>query len=258
MDGENTNIRPVKELIIPVEASFDDFVVKFGGQLVRNLIPNLNPPKNADYVFRSPLVVAELKCVERSAVTPEDGQKFNELAAKWIRAGLIPPFYGSRQIQLRNLPAPCQRDMLKVLQAPWKKKLAAANEQIKRTKTTLKMPEARGVLLLVNDAPTWVQPYDAMNLITRVIQAQKQDGREVYSHLDWVVYFSVNARAIHDGKGWNFWLPGYRSKDESSISSFLNQLRDGWFEYHSKLLGMKVEVTQVPSGTEAFPPGSQL
>ena len=50
---------------ISVEASMNSFVQEFGGQLVRELIPNVSPPKNADYLFRSPLIVAELKCVER-------------------------------------------------------------------------------------------------------------------------------------------------------------------------------------------------
>ena len=252
MEGPHTKIRPLSELVIPVEASFNDFVEKHGGELVRNLIQNINPAKNADYVFRSPLVIGELKCIERTAFTEEDGKKLNELAAKWVRVGLIPPFYGRIQIELRNLPAPCQQDMLKALQAPWKNKLAAANKQIKRTKVTLEMPDACGVLFLVNDAPSWIQPYDAMNLITRVLQAKKDDGRNVYSHLDWIVYFSVNARVIKDGKGWNFWLPGYRTKSEPNISAFLDQLRDAWFEFHSKLIRLDKEVFQVRSGTEGL------
>src|SRR6266404_4473987 len=224
MDNTNAPIRPLSELIIAVEPSFDNFVLQFGGELVRNLIPNLNPPKNADYVFRSPLVVAELKCVERSAFTEDDHQKLQGLAMKWMNDGLIPRVFGTRQIELRNVPAPCQREWLNLLKAPWKKKLALANDQIKRTKMTLKLSDARGILFLVNDARSWMPPYDAMNLITRVLQAKKDDGRNVYSHLDWIVYFSVNARVIKDGVGWNFWIPGYRTKDEPNISGFLDRL----------------------------------
>jgi hypothetical protein len=43
---------------IPVEKTFEAFVVKFGGELMSSLIPSLNPPKNADYLFRTPLVTA--------------------------------------------------------------------------------------------------------------------------------------------------------------------------------------------------------
>lgn len=253
VDVPQTGIRPLNELVIPVEASFDDFVLKFGGELVRSLIPNFNPPKNADYLFRSPLVVAELKCMERAAFTEDDARKLNELAVGWVRAGLIPPFYGRMQVALRNLPLQCQREWLRLLQAPWKNKLARANEQIKNTKQALNFPKARGVLFLVNDAPSWVPAMEAMNLITRVLQSKKEDGREVYSHLDWVVYFSVNARVIQDGKGWNFWLPGYRSKDgDPAISDFLNRVRDGWFLHHGNLLGMKTEVYQA-SATDGLP-----
>lgn len=236
MGNTSTQIRPLSELIIPVESSFDDFVVEFGGELVRNLIPNLNPPKNADYVFRSPLVVAELKCMERSAFTAGDNEKLRELATKWMNLGLIPRFFGTRQIELRNIPPPCQREWLNLMKAPWKNKLALANDQIKRTKMTLKMPEACGILFLVNDAPSWIAPLEAMSLITRVLQAKKNDGRNVYSHLDWIVYFSVNARLIKDGVGFNFWIPGYRTKDEPTVSGFLNQIQQAWVQYHSKLL----------------------
>ena len=52
------------------------FVVKFGGELVGDLVPNVNPSKNADYVFRSPQVVAELKCVEREGFTEKDRKNF--------------------------------------------------------------------------------------------------------------------------------------------------------------------------------------
>jgi len=250
MDSPQTKIRPWNELVIPVESSFDEFVVKHGGQLVRDVIGNLNPAKNADYVFHSPAIVAELKSMERPAFTEEDSKRLNELAAKWMNLGLIPRFYGTRQMRLRDVPVTCQRDWLKVLQAPWKKKLELANKQIKQTKVTLKMPNAGGVLFLVNDAPSWVSPDNAFNLMTRVLRSKKDTGEHVYSHLDCIVYFSINARVIQDGKGWNFWHPGYRTKDEPIISNFVNRLRDAWFQYHSNLLGMEKEVFQVPSGTE--------
>jgi len=40
---------------LPVEKTFEEFVVKYGGELVSKLISNNNPLKNADYLFRSPL-----------------------------------------------------------------------------------------------------------------------------------------------------------------------------------------------------------
>jgi hypothetical protein len=250
MDGPHTKIRPLNELVIPVETSFDGFVMKHGGQLVRDLVGNVNPTRNADYVFQSPSIIAELKCMERPALTEEDSKRLNDLAAGWMHLGLIPRFYGTRQLRLRDVPVTCQRDWLKVLMAPWKKKLGLANKQIRQTKATLKMPNARGILFLVNDAPSWVSPHDAFNLMTRVLRSKKDTGEHVYSHLDCIVYFSINARVIQDGKGWNFWHPGFRAKNDPVVSNFVNELRNAWFQYHGNLLNMEKEIFLVPSGTE--------
>ena len=64
---------------LPVEKTFEEFVAKYGGELVSKLISNNNPLKNADYLFRTPLVVAELKVVERDAFTENDKEKLQNL-----------------------------------------------------------------------------------------------------------------------------------------------------------------------------------
>ena len=55
---------------LPVEKTFEAFVIQHGGELVSKLISNKNPPKNADYLFRAPLVIAELKVVRRFRIQP--------------------------------------------------------------------------------------------------------------------------------------------------------------------------------------------
>lgn len=75
----------------PVEKTFEAFVVEYGGELVSKLISNSNPPKNADYVFRQPLVVAELKIVERDAFTENDKEKVQELFHSWVQRRLVGP-----------------------------------------------------------------------------------------------------------------------------------------------------------------------
>jgi len=126
--------------MLPIEQMFEGFVIKFGGELVRNLISNVNPPKNADYLFRSPLVLAELKIVERDAFTSEDGEKLEKLIQSWIRQRLIGPIFGTPQIELRKLPPQCQQEWMKIHTRPWKRKLGDANSQIKAMKEQLGLP----------------------------------------------------------------------------------------------------------------------
>lgn len=224
---------------LPVEKTFEAFVVKFGGELVSKLISNENPPKNADYLFRTPLVIAELKVVERDAFTPQDKEKLDKLVNGWIQRGLIGRIFGTQQIELRKLPPACQRDWLGLHMAPWKRKLEDANKQIKTTKSLLNLPNACGILFLVDDANLSFAPEDGMGFIARTLRSRKPDGSQIYSHLDRIVYFSVNPRAVtKDGVGLNFWMPAYRHVDEKPISEFLENFRLGWVQYHASLLSM--------------------
>ena len=231
---------------ILVEKAFEAFVIKYGGELVSKLISNENPPKNADYLFRTPLVIAELKVVERDAFTPQDKEKLDRLVNGWIKQRLIGPIFGTAQIELRKLPPPCQRDWLGLHMAPWKRKLEDANKQIKKTKSLLNLPDACGILFLVDDSARSFAPEDVMGFIARTLQSRKSDGSQIYSHLDRIVYFSVNPRAVtKDGVGLNFWMPAYRHADERVISEFLENFRRGWVQFHADLLGTKaVQMSQ--------------
>jgi hypothetical protein len=223
---------------ICVEKAFEAFVVSFGGELVSSLISNINPPKNADYLFRCPLVIAELKVVERDAFTSDDAKKLEGLIHKWMRTRAIGPVYGTSQIAIRDLPSQCQQEWLQLHMMPYKRRLADANKQIKNTKVQLDLSNACGVLFLVDDAEHSLPPLDTMNFIARVLRSTKDDGAPIYSHLDRIVYFSVNPRTVSkEGAGLNFWLPGYRQENNAVISEFLERLRRSWIQYHGELSG---------------------
>jgi hypothetical protein len=225
---------------LPAEKVFEAFVLRSGGELVSQLISKINPPKNADYLFRNPLVVAELKVVERDGFTTQDREKLEKLVDLWIHQRLIGPIFGTVQIELRKLPPACQREWLNLHMAPWKRKLEDANKQIKTTKTLLKLPDACGVLFLADDAAHSFEPTDVMTLIARTLQSRKEDGSQIYSHLDRIVYFSVNPKTVtKEGMGLNFWMPAYRNKDEKPISEFLESFGRSWFQYNAELFGTK-------------------
>ena len=51
--------------MIDIRKSFADFIELYGGQVTdRTIEPTPNLPENADYIFRSESVIAELKCLE--------------------------------------------------------------------------------------------------------------------------------------------------------------------------------------------------
>lgn len=178
--------------------------------------------------------------MERDGFTAEAKIKLDKLAQRWIRRGLIGPIYGTRQIELRKLPPACQNEWMTLHMAPWKRKLADANKQIKTMKSVLNFPDACGVLFIVGDSAHSLPPQDVMNFIARVLRSKKPDGDQIYSHLDRIVYLSVNPRAVTlDGKALNFWLSSYRNTNEKPVSEFLDNLGRAWFAYHTSLFGMK-------------------
>jgi len=233
--------------LVEVEPLFDGFIRSLGGNLVREYIGNVNPPKNADYFFQTPSIVAELKCIERDAIASEESEKLQQLFQSWMKRGLLIVF-GRTQISLREVPEPCQREWLALMYASRKRRLAEANAQIKKTKLLLKIPEARGVLFLVNDAQTFLPPHDEMNLIGRILQSKKPNGALVYSHLHWIIYFSVNPKIVSaDGIGMNFWLPCFREQGDLLMEEFVDKLRVAWIQYHGQTLGMNsFEVPRKP------------
>jgi hypothetical protein len=241
-------------MVLPVEKTFEDFVLKYGGELVNNLVGNNNPPKNADYLFRSPLAIAELKIVQRKAFTLQDQQRLNALARVWMDKGQIPRIFGTRSIDLRNLPPQCQKEWLHVHMAPRKRKLEDANKQIKQTKASLNIPDACGILFIVDDAAHSFPPIDVMGFIARNLQSRKPDGMQIYSHIDRIIYFSVNLRAVADGGiGLHFWIPAYRNindKENNPVSEFLDDFRQKWIQYHAGLLGTKP--VQMPPQDQPF------
>jgi len=154
---------------LPIEKTFDEFVKQSGGELVRDLITNVNPKKNADYLFGGPLVVAELKCLEKETFTEAYAKKIQKLADGWMRRGLILA-YGRVQLQLRKLPLPCQEEWLRLLELPLQNNVVArANRQIKATIETLGLQNARGLLLLVSDGNYSLEPHALVTLIGRIL-----------------------------------------------------------------------------------------
>jgi hypothetical protein len=226
---------------LPVEKSFEEFVVSYGGKLVSTLISNNNPLKNADYLFHTPLVVAELKVVERDAFTENDREKLQNLFHSWVQRRLVGPAFGRVRIELRKLPRPCQQEWLKLHMAPWKKKLENANKQIKNTKAFLNLANACGIMFLSDDADLSFPPEDVLGFLASTLQSKKPDGSQIYSHIDRIVYFSMNPKIVtKEGVGLNFWMPAHRQPvEDQTISGFLDNFRAALVQYNARLLGTK-------------------
>jgi hypothetical protein len=189
---------------------------------------------NADYWFPEDHVVAELKCLTEDLSTSQEfGRSISTLYSSWVRRGLVPPLAKARtKINLRDLPPRCAREFLE----PIKQKLQAstikkANRQIKETKLHLGAPQAKGMLLLVNDGNYMLPPSVMSHLLGRMLKGQ-------YSSIHSVVYFSVNMQSTAPNMpmAGQFWIDGLVPEREPVALAFRQRLHESWMRHYSTLV----------------------
>lgn len=225
-----------------VEEVFDDFVKTFGGRLVRDLIENIQPSSNADYLFEDPGVVAELKCLERETFNDDYKRKMQQLTEDWARRRLLIVF-GTRRINLKSIPQECQLEWLRLLETPLQNHvIASANKQIRATKKQLGKPTAKGLLLLVSDGNFSLQPADVLALVSRILNKRTGEGERQYSNIHGIAYFSLNMRIQVPGlePSATFWMGGSRDVTDTLLQEFIDSLDKAWHEYFSRLYGQEI------------------
>jgi len=89
--------------------------------------------------------------------------------------------YGQPGVNIRSVPTQCQREWLRLLTSSLQNLVSQANQQIKRTKEQLKLPDANGILLLANDGSLSVKPYDLVVLVGHILKKSHPDGSQQYS-----------------------------------------------------------------------------
>src|SRR5579884_1112830 len=127
----------------PLQLLIDPFVREFGGQVVADLIGANPTTKNADYVFRSHNVIAELKALENNTFSEAYRRKLGVLMGDWDRRVFL-RVYGMQRIDSSRLNPICQNELFDLMGKPFQDNfIAKANTQIEQTKEFLKMPVAR-------------------------------------------------------------------------------------------------------------------
>ena len=143
---------------------------------------------------------------------------------KWVKQGLIPDaFFRPTVIETKNLPMKCQLDVANLLKRPVEQRIKEANRQIKQTKEYFDLPEAKGLLLLVNDGNYSLESNAVMYLVSRCIKTQ-------FTAIHTVIYFTVNLLADMPGVDRDvlIWLNAPRVPGEVMPREFLDTLRDGF------------------------------
>jgi hypothetical protein len=206
---------------------------KLGGVVLDDSLQN---PQfsNADYWFPHHEVVGELKCLtENLASKREFNDRVSRLHASWVRQGLLPRTAETKiTLNLRDIPLRCAREFLD----PVKRRLEVnvfkkANAQIKGIKRHLNAPNAKGLLLLVNDGDYMFPPGMMAHLLAR---SMKERHKSIHS----VVYFSVNELVNVPDVSLPalFWVDGLLPNRDPVPTTLRETLQKSWMAHHSGLV----------------------
>ena len=142
---------------LPVEVTFDHFVLGVGGRRVSDVLPKSPDFDNADYLFDPPGVVAELKEVDTEFGSAPAFQKgFDILMTRLLAENpkWRPALFGGPS----TYPRWFYPEFVRLFRPPVSRILKKANRQIRETKSYLGNSSPNGVLFFVNDGFTSLGP----------------------------------------------------------------------------------------------------
>ena len=232
-------------MTIDVEKEFAFRVQALGGIVLDD---TLKAPlfKNADYWFPQENVVAEMKQLHEDMAEKADfKQKISELYNSWVQRNLIPPPTQKKvTINSQDLPELCAYEFLEVMKKRIEfSTIKKANSQVRETKEFFNSPNAKGLLILVNDGNLLMEPSVMAHLLARILKGK-------YSKIHSVIYFSVNVLASVPNmpQPSPFWMDCLVPDREPISRGLLSRLQEQWFSHVSKLIhGPIYEVLMPPS-----------
>lgn len=208
---------------VDVEKFFNEYVEYFGGQVISKNNQNLTDRPNADYLFKSDNVIAELKCFQKDLFnSEEDIPRIFNFLDKWEDKKLIEQedkikiIVGSKE-----LPKECYTDLLNACTKTIDRALHKANKQIKESKKTFSIPNAKGLVLLCNDGNYFVQNDVFLGLVASLMSRKYME-----SDIDGFVYFTLNQVSTipNNELDWHLWVPSYRDENNEDFGNFVNEL----------------------------------
>jgi hypothetical protein len=213
---------PAPRPYLPVEPLFDRIIEGAGGVRVDALLGKVPDWENADYVFQETKVVVELKEIQTDINADRElSERIGAIHYKHrARLGVL---FGRQSIRIDKLPDDIRNEMVVPFQRRIEGPIKKAARQLKETKAKLGLSEGCGILVVVNDASTFLTPDVAHFFFSRILAGQ-------HSAIDLVVYCSVNMLLHSEGvpEGGCFWwampVPGRRTPPDG----FVEKLCANW------------------------------
>jgi len=218
---------------ISVESEFDKFVEQFGGQKISSLLSSKAlMPLNADYIFSSHNVVAELKTLS-GLFSGETG--FESLKQAFIDAGSNADQFAAFLRGSDQLPARAQDLVRSRIRRGLEKRIRAARKQLKKSKEMFGDKDTKSLILIASDQPPI---FGHHVMITTLAVVMGDNYRDEYT--DGVIYMNPNVptKISPDGMEFTGWFPFYRDDDvNAELCDFVNLLGNRWLNSHARTIG---------------------
>ncbi len=216
---------------IDIEAVWREFVVLAGGQVVEHLVPEPRTFENADFLFSSVPLVAELKEVE----TEFDRSTAFREGFKTLIGRVMKEDPNWRPLLLGGsgeYPKWFSRELIRLFRPPVSRVLKKANRQIRETKLHFNLPASTGMLIFVNDGFTALEPHFVRSLACDLLVNS-------YSSIDCFLYMTVNRYVEIPGSDVPrlLWIPTYSERAPTSLVEFVDDLGRKWYDFLETKIG---------------------
>ena len=211
MDGEDySQCRGIAD-----EPHWQKFVQSVGdGELVAPLIKRQGV-KNADFLFRSARVVAELKVLETEFLDTDS-----------VRQKVADAYARNADSNPEDEDSPLRRELVGILRAPLQRIINKANRQIKETKQELGLVGWRGVIIMVNDGFRGLSPGLVMGLCANILAGKSYSSSDAFIYqTNHYIELADNPHAVL------LWAPLYDDKAGDDLVDFVNDLGRKWRQF---------------------------
>lgn len=232
----------------PVEAEFDAFVEKFGGQKISDLIESkAQMPLNADYIFRDHNVIAELKTLEGTYSGPNAVQS---LSQAYIDAGYSGSDFMGLLWRGEEMPERVRALVGRRIRRSIEQRIKKARQQLRQSRTTFGDAQTRTLILIAMDQVPLFGHRTMLSHLAKVMGDNYSD-----EHTDGVVYFNPNmpTKIKSDGMEFSGWYPFYRDdQTNDGLSEFVNLLGNRWLTFFGNRIGQRNPILELASPEEMF------
>ncbi|MFZ6644410.1 hypothetical protein ACO0LO_01730 [Undibacterium sp. TJN25] len=216
---------------LPVEATWRDFVRSIEGSVIEDLVPPPRDFQNADFLFPKDAVVAELKEIHTEFSQSTSFKKGLHLLMTRLvkeKPEWRPALLGGDGTYPDWFP----REFARIFRPALGRILKKANSQIKETKEKFNITSPTGVLLLVNEEFTSIDPTLICALVCDILANS-------YSSISAMVYVTVNRYVKIPGSNEPklLWVPCYAPNAGNELVNFINTLGAKWGDFLEEKIG---------------------